>query len=144
MLATEVYPNLTVDLQQGRHVVLFLQDRHTSPMPFWREAAYEFNDSGFWDRLRWRDAWERFLPVSPDRTIDSPSLVAQLGTRDALQPLMLRIDTRTYAEAPVVARLQSGGSLLVTTLRPQNQSGVLRNPAGVALLRALLQECGGQ
>lgn len=116
--------------------VSFLTDEGTLPAPFWREAAYEFNDDRFWQQVPFAERWERLHAVSGDRVLDLEWLRRQAGSAD-VEVLMNRIDVRTYAEAPIVARI---GSSLVTTLRPWGGLGVQpvglpQNPAGVELLR---------
>lgn len=115
--------------------IQFLLDEATVPMPFWREAAYEFQEE-FWNALHMNECWERLLPVTPDRVISSEWLA---GTKHEV--LLRRIDVRTYAEHAVLVRLATGP--LVTTLRPfgglgHSPFGVTRNPSGLHLLRGLL------
>lgn len=118
--------------------VSFLTGEGTVEAPFWREAAYQFRgpDSEF--KRLYEDRWERLLPISGDRVIDSE----WLGQRypDAVS-LLTRVDTRTYRANPVVAVTQTGKVL--TTLRPYGglgiQPGFRQNPSGQALLGALLK-----
>ncbi len=131
LLATEPVSGQTPSL-------LFLDREGTAPMPFWREAAYEFNDPDFWERVPFAGEWERLHAVSPDRVLDREWLNKRFGS--SLRVLMNRIDTRTYREDPVVAWVSG---TLVTTLRPWGglgvqPSGVANNPAGYELLRSLL------
>lgn len=120
--------------------MLFLLDEGTRPMPFWREAAYEFRNDRFWEPTGLRDAWARWLPMTPEAALDMGQLaVAYPGWE--FETLMNRIDVRTYAEHPILVRAQRGTSeMLVTTLRPfgglgVSPRGVTRNPSGVELLR---------
>ena len=114
----------------GESGVLLLDEAGTLPMPFWRECAQEFKDAS-WER------WERLSPVSPDRALDPAWLRERFGDYEVL---INRIDTRTYAEHPLLVR---AGSWIVTTLRPQGglgsqPPGLKHNPAGCALLRSLM------
>ena len=111
--------------------VLLLDEEGTLPMPFWRECAQEFADPSM-------ERWERLLPVSPDRALDPAWLRSRFG---AYEVLINRVDTRTYAEHPLLVR---AGGWLVTTLRPQGglgsqPPGLRHNPAGCALLRGLMK-----
>jgi hypothetical protein len=119
--------------------VAFLVDEGTVAMPFWREAAYEFHDPDFWARVPFAEQWYRLLPISPDRSLDPNWLTQTYGDYEVL---MNRVDVRTYAEHPILVR---AGRRLITTLRPFGglgiqPVGVRQNPAGLALLRALVQE----
>jgi hypothetical protein len=101
-------------------------DSGVVPMPFWREAAYEFH-GGAWGLA---ERWERFVSISPDLALDRSSL----GEHEVI---INRIDVRTYQEHPIAVRTAGG---IVTTLRPQGGLGIQpigieRNPSGVQLLR---------
>ena len=121
---------VAVRRMEGEGGVLLLDEEGTIPMPFWRECAQEFADPTM-------ERWERLLPVSPDRALDPAWLRERFG---AYEVLVNRIDTRTYAEHPLLVR---AGDWIVTTLRPQGglgsqPPGLRWNPAGCALLRALM------
>ena len=110
--------------------MLLLDEEGTLPMPFWRECAQEFADPAL-------ERWERLLPVSPDRALDPAWLRATFGDYEVL---MNRVDTRTYADRPLLVR---AGSWIVTTLRPHGglgsqPPGLRYNPAGCALLTYLM------
>jgi hypothetical protein len=112
--------------------LVFLTAEGTVRMPFWREAAYEFHDDAFWEGVPFAERWERLLAISGDAALMPEFAKGEI--------LMNRVDTRTYAEHPVLVRQ---GDRIVTTLRPFGGLGVqppslARNPAGVALLRALM------
>ena len=114
----------------GEGGVLLLDEEGTLPMPFWRECAQEFADPAM-------ERWERLLPVSPDRALDPAWLRSTFGDYEVL---MNRIDTRTYAEHPLLVR---AGDWVVTTLRPHGglgsqPPGLRWNPAGCALLKSLM------
>jgi len=109
----------------------FMTGVGTLPMPFWREAAYEFVG----DAWGLAERWERFLPISPDRALD-PALLPDH------EVIINRIDTRTYAEHPIAVRTKDG---IMTTLRPFGglgiqPVGITRNPSAVDLLRQIAAE----
>ncbi len=123
-----------VGLPLNHGAIVFLTDEHTAPMPFWREAAYQFDP----DACGLTERWEKLLAVSPDRAIDPAILPADATI------MINRIDTRTYAEHPILSR---AGNTIYTTLRPFGglgiqPQGVARNPAGTELLRRLLRSFG--
>ncbi|RYG26129.1 hypothetical protein EON82_04525 [bacterium] len=116
---------------EGAGGVLLLDEEGTLPMPFWRECIQEFKNPSL-------ERWERMLPVSPDGALDPKWLLDRFGDYEVL---MNRVDTRTYAEHPLLVR---AGNWIVTTLRPQGglgsqPPGLRHNPAGCALLRYLMQ-----
>ena len=122
--------------------VIFLEEEGTLPMPFWREAAYEFLDDDFWAQVPFRDRWDRFWGVAPDCVID-PSWLEANGLAGG-EVLMNRIDTRTYAEHAVIYRVND---LIITTLRPWGGLGAQpaqyrSNPSGHLLLSALVGSSG--
>ena len=124
----------------------FLDAEGTIPMPFWREAAYEFAElNGFWTRVPFANRWERLLAVSPDCALDIEHLTAKLDL-SAIEVLMNRIDTRTYKDHPIMIRAQcKGARIIATTLRPFGGLGIQPaglecNPAGSELLWCLLHE----
>lgn len=101
----------------------------TIPMPFWREAAYQFEG----DAWGLPERWERFQAISPDRALDPGALP------EDYEVVINRIDVRTYTEHPIAVRTKNG---IVTTLRPFGglgiqPAGLSRNPSGVELLRAM-------
>ncbi len=111
--------------------VRILTRNETLPMPFWREAAYEFKNQA-WGLA---ERWERLLPVSPDCALDPAALPDH-------EVIINRIDSRTYQEHPIAVRTKDR---ILTTLRPfgglgVQPIGVSRNPSGVALLRRMLAE----
>ncbi|MCW5942709.1 MAG: hypothetical protein KIS66_10785 [Fimbriimonadaceae bacterium] len=139
LVATGWHPSVASLLERDMPAVLLLDREGTVSRPFWREAAYEPSEDPFWTGFGAWDRWERWLAVSGDAALD-PEALRRMGFGDrALAPVLTRIDTRTYEELPVIARL---GSALVTSLRPDGglgvqPHGVSRNPSGAALLRAL-------
>lgn len=143
---TGLLPDWRQTLESGANALAFLTHFGTKPMPFWREAGYEFRNTAFWDGVPFAEEWERLLPVSTDRAIDSEWLQAQIADGYSVEVLMNRIDTRTYVESAVLARItrEGLGTLLVTTLRPFGGLGTQptsldRNPAGLVLLDSLLR-----
>lgn len=120
--------------------VAFLLDEGTVPMPFWREAAFEYRNDKFWEPTGLRDAWARWLPMTPDAALDM-TVLAQHYPGWEFEVLMNRIDVRTYAEHPMLIRAVSGSAqMLITTLRPFGGLGigprrVTRNPAGIEFMR---------
>ena len=138
LIATTMPPDFKEVVEIKAKTLLFLRGPGTVQCPFWREAAYEFRNPDFWAKVPFAERWERLLPVSSDRALDLAWLKA-LGLGEP-EVLMNRIDTRTYVEHPVIARFEN---ILVTTLRPYGGLGsqptaLNRNPAGVALLEALV------
>lgn len=126
-----------------RNALLFLTGEHTKPMPFWREAAYEFSNAAFWDAVGFREQWERLLPITPDRALDEGALRAGFPGF-AWETLLNRIDVRTYAEHPILVRGQSGDRcIFATTLRPFGglgtcPRGLAKNPSGTEFLMRLM------
>ena len=127
--------------------LVFLLDEGTLPMPFWREAAYEYLNDRFWEPTGMRDAWARWLPLSPDAALDMKA-IADAYPGWEFETLMNRIDVRTYAENPILVRARRGSNeLLITTLRPFGglgiaPRGVTRNPSGIEWLRHCLRSFG--
>lgn len=129
-----------VPFDRVQRTLLLLSDEGTRAAPFWREAFQENSDA-----LIWRQCWEMFLAVSPDRVIDLDALQEAVGKLEDLEVLINRIDTRTYREDPILIRAKVGkGTLVATTLRPYGGLGiqpvcVMNNPAGAALLESLIK-----
>lgn len=142
LVATRVPIDLEARLRAGGRVLLLLDEGPVERAPFWRESAYEFLNEEVWSRLGFADHWERFLPVSGDCVMN----LAELLPGAEWSVWMNRVDTRTYADAPVLAQAEVGeGRIVATTLRPDGglgaqPVGVSRNPSGAALLRALIRE----
>lgn len=145
-LATRLPADLDDRVRSGAKVVLLLDEQGTREAPFWRESAYTFAEDPFLREVPLAERWGRLHAVSGDRVID----VARLGLPEdaAVEVLIQRVDVRTYEEAPVLLRARwGGGELLATTLRPDGglgvqPSGLVRNPAGAALLAGLLGSVG--
>lgn len=132
----------TVPLPTGQRGLWLMEGEATLPMPFWRECAFEFHEAPFWDRCGFRERWERLLPISADRAIDMDGLKAQYPSY-SWTSLLHRIDVRTYREHPLLVRGEGEGAVIfATTLRPDGglgscPRGVMRNPSGMAFLRAI-------
>lgn len=127
------------DWQPG---VILLRHIGTIPKPFWREAAYEFKNTGFWRDVPFANQWARLLPIAPDRVIDAKWLES-LGV--PYETLLRRIDVRTYEEDSLIVRF---GDTIITTLRPYGglgiqPSGLQSNPAGMQFVRAVGRFLGG-
>lgn len=92
----------------------------TRTAPFWREATYEFLNHPFWVRYPLAERWSRLMPLTTDRVIDTAWLREHVGEYEVL---LNRIDTRTYEEAPVLAR---AGKVLLAAMNPMFlSSGIL-------------------
>jgi hypothetical protein len=105
----------------------------TIARPFFREACYAW-EHPIWATSGWRDNWDLLRLVASDRALD-PKALADLDP--CWQPLLVRLDTRTFERLPVVARV---AGTITTSLRPEGgigdqPMGIQRNPAGQALLR---------
>lgn len=118
--------------------VCFLENGGTIPLPFWRECI-TFSTSS---RL-FRDDFDFMYDVSTDCAIDPAWLESELP---GAEWILTRVDTRTYARHPYVARK---GNTVVTTLRPwgglgAQPYGLDNNPAGCELLRILMKLAQGK
>lgn len=138
-IGIEVVGPAQFDWKATTPAVAVITDGGTTPSPFWRECAFQYYDDALWERLGLRDAWERLLPISGDRTLDLEWIKARAGV-DA-EVLMTRIDTRTYKETPVLVRMAPGR--FATTLRPFGGLGcqpsdLNHNPSGAQFVYDLL------
>lgn len=88
-------------------------------LPFWRGATYECCG-----QLPFSRTWERLLDVAADRALSTP---------ESADVLVRRIDTQTYAETAIVARLEGGAVVTSLGLRLPLAS----HPGSVQLLRDL-------
>jgi hypothetical protein len=138
-----VSTRLGIETLSAQRAVVFLTGEDTKPMPFWREAAYEFNYNAFWEQIGYREQWERLLPMTPDRALDMDAL-KQSYPHIEWEIMLNRIDVRTYAEHPMLVRGEHADQrIVVTTLRPFGglgncPRGVARNPSGAEFLTRLL------
>ncbi|MBS1704813.1 MAG: hypothetical protein JST40_02990 [Armatimonadetes bacterium] len=111
----------------------------TSRKPFWRECIHEFAGNSPIAELEFQ--WEQMLAIGSEGV-----LTQHLQPHDAAQveTWMTRIDTRNYAEDPVVARVQCGPvSQIWCALDLFGGSGVQpyglnQNPAGATVLGRLM------
>jgi len=143
LVATRFCTPVLEALQQGHSVVLILLEEATLPCPMWRECMYEWplatNETN-----PFVHHWEVLHDISGDRAIDLPALKQLLPEMQDIEVEMNRVDTRTYAEHPVILRAKVGkGTLVATTLRPfgglgVQPYGVMNNPAGANLLWRLM------
>jgi len=123
--------------------IVVLTDVGTAPAPFWRESAYEFHNAPFWEALGYREAWERLLPLTPDRVLGAQWVRSRWPDYD-WEVLMNRIDVRTYREAPtLMVGRRKKDCLFVTTLRPfgglgNTPRGVSKNPSGANFVQKVL------
>jgi len=107
-----------------------------TPMPFFRECIQEFHADSLWDRLGWTDTWEFWLDVAPDGAME----VAWLNKHHpGWQPVLTRIDTRTYAEHVYIAKTDAG---YVHCLRLEGGHGIqpfgfANNPVANAIAKAM-------
>ncbi|MBV6458915.1 MAG: hypothetical protein HONBIEJF_02054 [Fimbriimonadaceae bacterium] len=117
-------------------LTVFRSGELVRPMPFWREAAYDYPVASTEVDLI-KDQWHRLLPISGDVAFDEGALERALPS--GYEVLMRRIDTRTYRTNPVVVRHGNG---IWTTLRPfgglgRQPSSLATNPLGATLALAL-------
>jgi hypothetical protein len=107
-----------------------------TPMPFFRECIQEFHSDPLWDRLGWTDTWEFWLDVAPDGALETAWLYEY---HPGWQPVLTRIDTRTYAEHVYIAW---SGERYIHCLRLEGGHGIqpfsfANNPVGNAIARAM-------
>lgn len=128
-------PNWRERIASGEIGVVIFEEGPVAPMPFWRECGQEFCGE-LWQALPMADRWERWLSLGGD--------LALVELDPAAEVLVRRIDTRTFAEHPLLARLAIGrGLVYFTTLRLHGglgaqPTGLHRNPAGWWLAAHLL------
>ncbi|MGI8922701.1 MAG: hypothetical protein ACR2HJ_01445 [Fimbriimonadales bacterium] len=134
LVSTELPADWEERVENGSRLIVFASEGPARPA--FREAAYEFPDPKYDALLGGR--WPTLLMTLGDRTLD-PAVLPE-----GAEPLLLRIDTRTYEELPVAVRVRRGeGEMIVTTLRAYGGFGfqppnLLSSPAGTYLLRGLL------
>ncbi len=118
--------------------VLFLidGDEGTRFTTLWSESALEFQNDSFWETVPFRDCWSRLLPVSPNADLDERWLKATFGD---FEVLLNRIDTSPHGLAWEHPLLVRSGRWIVTTLRPETRIPFEDNPAGCALVEALMR-----
>jgi len=122
-------------LNRNQPAVIFLERGDgLTPAPFWRECVFDYERP-----LAFANRWEWLLGLSTDLFM-TPDWAS--STFPNYEPLMTRIDTRTYTELVVMLRWHDW---IVTTLRPGRQSAdqpqqFSLNPAGHGLIRILMQD----
>jgi hypothetical protein len=110
----------------GLPTVVLVDGEGGKAAPFWRESI-----------TTPADPWEQALAFCPDQALDVKWL--EKGGKPTW--LQTRIDTRTYEEAPYIARV---GCTVLTTYRPHGGHGsqpiyANGNPAGLSLLADLIK-----
>lgn len=130
----------------GARVVFVALSDGAKPSPFWRECVLDYpcSASSHTEAVvqAYKDRWSRLYAVSPDAVLDEDYLARRTGSRFTTS--VLRVDTRTYREDPILASAQIGrGVLVATTLRPFGQLGtqpaqLTHNPSGSHLLSLLM------
>ncbi|OWU64571.1 MAG: hypothetical protein CBB60_009145, partial [Armatimonadetes bacterium Cent15-Ar3] len=110
----------------GLPTVVLVDGEGGRAAPFWRESITTPSDP-----------WEQALAFCPDQVLDLKWL--EKGGKPTW--LQTRIDTRTYEEAPYIARV---GRTVLTTYRPHGGQGsqpiyANGNPAGLSLLADLIK-----
>ena len=114
--------------------------------PFWREAMKLFQPHPLWERFAHEDWTDlQFYGLAPDCALSLETLQALLPSL-RWKPALRRVDARTFdvTEYLLEGSHESGGKLLLTTLRPQGglgdqPDGLWRNLGGVHLLLSCLQ-----
>ncbi len=125
---------------KGEKAIVLLSTIGTSPLPFWREAAYDFAKNA-----PFAEQWERLLAVSGDSALDLSQLTSCLPSDCKIETVIIRVDVRTYEESPVMVKVSLGeGCAVVTSLRPYgglgNQPlGLAKNAAGLALMKQMAE-----
>jgi hypothetical protein len=114
----------------GLPTVVLVDGEGGKAAPFWRESITTPSEP-----------WEQALAYCPDQVLDTKWL-DKGGKPERLQT---RVDTRTYEEAPYIARV---GQTILTTYRPHGGHGSQPiysngNPAGLTLLSDLIRIAKG-
>jgi hypothetical protein len=115
-------------IRLGEPMVVVLDSEGSVPMPYWRENIVTEPED-----------WERMVAIAPDAALD-PAWLAEIGEAKWIQT---RVDTRTYAEHPYIAKM---GSTVFTTYRIFGGLGMQphtlkTNIAGQARLKELVYLC---
>lgn len=120
--------SLKARIESNEPAVILIDGEGGKPAPFWRENITMPSHE-----------WEQALAYCPDQTLDKDWL-RSLGNYEVIEN---RVDTRTYEEAPYIARI---GKVVFTTHRPHGGHGsqpiyANGNPAGLTLLAKLISLC---
>lgn len=107
----------------------------TLSRPFFRESCLVF-DHPIWQEHGWVNAWPLWKLVAGDSVMSTTWLDS---AHPGWEPILTRLDSRTYERAPLVVRHRDK---IISTLRPEGglgdqPIGLSRNPAGHALIRTL-------
>lgn len=118
--------------------IVCLEHEGTLPMPFWRECI-QHPLTAFGERiLGLKDGlvrWHEFVAISPDCALDFDWVQKSLGPQFELEIDLMRVDTRTFQEHPLVITARSDEkTFVITTFRPfgglGSQPNGWENPAG--------------
>ncbi len=144
IIASAWHPSLLQALRQGGRVVLFHEQHDGLPaegMPFWREAVRHFMPHPLWQIFRQKGyTGSQFVGLTCDCALVPERLHEMLGTTAVVQPVLRRVDTRSWRIHDYIVDVTLGeGRMLATTLRVAGglgdaPSGIERNVAGLWLL----------
>jgi len=139
-------------LRGGGRVLLLQQGGAPLPAwrgPFWREGLKVFSDHPLWQSFPHPGyAGMQFFGLAGDAAFDPPALAEFLPGLAGYTPILRRLDEREFYVRDYLFEARLGaGRLLGCSLRPQGglgaqPAGLERNPAGAALLAALLGRLG--
>jgi hypothetical protein len=149
VIASAWHPALREILQQGARVVLFQSGSHGLPtegLPFWREGVALFLPHPLWQLFRQQGyAAGQFYGLTCDRALASERLPELLGEEAKVEPVLRRVDARSFAVHDYLVEVQVGkGRLLATTLRVASGLGdapasIAHNVAGAWLLYSMTE-----
>lgn len=149
IVATTWDDALRSHIARGGRVLVWQQGTGSFPSvrgPFWREAIKLFPEHPVWKDFPHQGyADMQFFGLATDIMLDAVGLGALLPGAPEVQPIMRRLDARTFAMHEYLVEAHVGkGAMLATTLRFQGgigaqPSGFMRNVAGHVLFRSLLR-----
>lgn len=149
VLTTVLDPALWEWTAAGGRVVLLQQGDLPLParrVPFWREAVNWFEPHPLWERFPHPGfTGQQFFGLASDLAFDTARLPAALPPGAQIQPILRRLDAREFHMSAYLFEARIGAGLLLgCSLRLQGgmgsqPSGWSRNPAGAALLDALVR-----
>lgn len=153
LVATAWHPALGEALRQGARVVLFLGQHDGLPtegLPFWREAARLFLPHPLWQWFRQKGyTGTQFLGLTCDCAFVPEQLGETLGGAAQVQPVLRRVDMRSFAVHDYLVEVALGeGRMLATTLRLAEglgyaPSGIAQNVAGLWTLYSMVKVLEG-